>query len=58
VLSKQLAAYELLIIDELGLSIYCTILRAVMREIRVDWDLSTPGLRESWHAGDLSPFHG
>ena len=23
-----------------------------------DWDLSTPGLREKWDAGDLSPFHG
>ena len=28
------------------------------REIRPDWDLSTPGLREAWDAGDLSPFHG
>jgi hypothetical protein len=33
-------------------------LRAVFREIRPDWDLSTPGLREAWDAGDLSPFHG
>jgi peroxiredoxin len=33
-------------------------LRAVMREIRPDWDLSTPGLREAWDAGDYSPFHG
>lgn len=33
-------------------------LRAVTREIRPDWDLSTPGLREAWGAGDLSPFHG
>jgi peroxiredoxin len=33
-------------------------LRAVSREIRPDWDLSTPGLREAWDAGDLSPFHG
>ena len=32
-------------------------LRAV-REVRPDWDLSTPGLREAWDAGDLSPFHG
>ena len=31
---------------------------AVMREIRPDWDLSTPGLREAWDAGDLAPFHG
>jgi hypothetical protein len=23
-----------------------------------DWDLSTPGLREAWAAGDYSPFHG
>src|SRR5262249_3577626 len=27
-------------------------LRAVTREIRPDWDLSTPGLREAWDAGD------
>ena len=27
-------------------------------EIRPDWDLSTPGLREAWNAGDLSRFHG
>ena len=33
-------------------------LRAVTREIRPDWDLSTPGLREAWDAGDVSPFHG
>ena len=33
-------------------------LRAVSSEIRPDWDLSTPGLREAWDAGDLSPFHG
>ena len=33
-------------------------LRAVTREIRPDWDLSAPGLREAWDAGDLSPFHG
>ena len=33
-------------------------LRAVSAEIRPDWDLSTPGLREKWDAGDLSPFHG
>ena len=33
-------------------------LRAVTREIRPDWDLSTPGLREAWNAGDLSHFHG
>ena len=33
-------------------------LRAVTREIRPDWDLSTPGLREAGDAGDLAPFHG
>jgi peroxiredoxin len=34
-------------------------LRAVTRKIRPDWDLSTPGLREAWDAGeDLSSFHG
>ena len=33
-------------------------LREVTREIRPDWDLSTPGLREAWDAGDLAPFHG
>jgi peroxiredoxin len=34
-------------------------LRAATAEIRPDWDLSTPGLRETWEAGeDLSAFHG
>ena len=33
-------------------------LRAVTREIRPDWDLSAPGLREAWNAGDFSHFHG
>jgi peroxiredoxin len=33
-------------------------LRAVTREIRPDWDLNAPGLREAWDAGDLAPFHG
>ena len=33
-------------------------LREVTKEVRPDWDLSTPGLREAWHAGDLSHFHG
>ncbi len=33
-------------------------LRAVTREIRPDWDLSAPGLREAWGAGDRSQFHG
>jgi hypothetical protein len=29
-------------------------LRAATSEIRPDWDLSTPGLREAWDAGDYS----
>jgi hypothetical protein len=29
-----------------------------MSESRPDWDLSAPGLREAWDAGDHSPFHG
>src|SRR5256886_16959074 len=33
-------------------------LRAATREIRPDWDLSTPGLHEAWDAGDFSHFHG
>jgi peroxiredoxin len=33
-------------------------LRAVSAEIRPDWDLSVPGLREAWDAGDYSSFHG
>ena len=33
-------------------------LRAVSAETRPDWDLSTPGLRERWDSGDMSPFHG
>jgi len=33
-------------------------LRQATREIRPDWDLGVPGLREGWDAGDLSPFHG
>ncbi|MGH2878815.1 MAG: redoxin domain-containing protein [Solirubrobacteraceae bacterium] len=33
-------------------------LRDATREIRPDWDLSTPGLREAWDAGDVSAFHG
>jgi peroxiredoxin len=33
-------------------------LREASREIRPDWDLSTPGLREAWESGDLSTFHG
>ena len=33
-------------------------LREVSREVRPDWDLSKPGLREAWNAGDWSLFHG
>src|SRR6059036_1028660 len=33
-------------------------LRAASAEIRPDWDLSTPALREAWAAGDHSLFHG
>jgi peroxiredoxin len=33
-------------------------LREVTSEIRPDWDLSTPGLREAWDADDWSHFHG
>ena len=33
-------------------------LREVSSEIRPDWDLSKPGLREAWNAGDFSNFHG
>jgi peroxiredoxin len=33
-------------------------LRTATSEIRADWDLSTPGLREAWVAGDYAPFHG
>src|SRR5918996_539784 len=29
-------------------------LRAVTREVRPDWDLATPELREAWDAGDMS----
>ena len=31
-------------------------LRTVTREIRPDWDLSKPGLREAWDAGDSPRF--
>ena len=31
-------------------------LRDVTREIRPDWDLSAPGLRPAWEAGDRSSF--
>jgi peroxiredoxin len=33
-------------------------LRVATSESRPDWDLATPGLRERWDAGNLSPFHG
>jgi peroxiredoxin len=33
-------------------------LRAVSQDVRPDWDLSKPELREAWDAGDLSSFHG
>ena len=33
-------------------------MREVSEEVRPDWDLSTPGLREAWEADDLSAFHG
>jgi hypothetical protein len=33
-------------------------LRAATAEIRPDWDLGTPGLREAWAAVDYSFFHG
>ena len=33
-------------------------LRAATAEIRPDWDLSAPGLREAWDAGDVTHFHG
>ena len=32
-------------------------LRETTRDIRVDWDLSTPGLRAAWDAGDRSSFY-
>jgi peroxiredoxin len=33
-------------------------LRAATAEIRPDWDLTAPGLREAWEAGDKSLFYG
>jgi peroxiredoxin len=33
-------------------------LRDMSAEIRPDWDLSVPGLREAWDAGERSSFHG
>jgi peroxiredoxin len=32
-------------------------LREVTREVRPDWDLATPGLREAWEAGDPSKHY-
>ncbi len=33
-------------------------LRALSSEVRPDWDLAAPGLREAWDAGERGPFHG
>ena len=33
-------------------------LRELVAEVRPDWDLAKPGLREAWEANDLSAFHG
>jgi peroxiredoxin len=33
-------------------------LRAASSEIRPDWDLAKPGLRDEWDAGNCSLFHG
>lgn len=33
-------------------------LREVTREIRPDWDLTAPGLRDQWYAGDRESFYG
>lgn len=33
-------------------------LREVTRDIRPDWDLKIPGLRERWDAVDREPFYG
>jgi hypothetical protein len=33
-------------------------LRDLSQEIRPDWDLDAPGLREAWEADDLAAFHG
>jgi peroxiredoxin len=32
-------------------------LRAVSRKVRADWDLSAPGLRDRWEAGDRNDFY-
>ncbi|NMO56946.1 redoxin domain-containing protein [Actinoplanes sp. TBRC 11911] len=33
-------------------------LREAFAEVRPDWDLAKPGLREAWERGDYSQFHG
>jgi len=33
-------------------------LRAATAEVRPDWDLATPGLREQWETGEHKSFHG
>jgi peroxiredoxin len=33
-------------------------LRVISSEIRPDWDLTAPRLREAWDSGNRSPFHG
>jgi peroxiredoxin len=33
-------------------------LRTATSEVRPDWDLASPGLREAWDSGDVAPFHG
>ncbi len=33
-------------------------LRVASSEVRPDWDLGKPGLREAWDRGDYAPFHG
>ena len=33
-------------------------LRALGSQVRPDWDLAAPGLREAWDAGERGPFHG
>jgi peroxiredoxin len=33
-------------------------LRVASSEIRPDWDLSKPGLRQEWDKGNYAPFHG
>jgi peroxiredoxin len=33
-------------------------LRELSSQIRPDWDLAAPGLRDAWEANDLAAFHG